>query len=65
MPYHKDQEKETSVVWTCGKDGGRKTANCSLKWPRVWKETRRGRKRKEKQREEKEDFDGQCQGRPE
>ena len=41
------------MVWTCGR---RKTTNDGFTW------TRGG---KEKQREAKEDLDGQCQGRPE
>ena len=49
-----DQEKETHVIWTCGTDGGRKTINHGFTWKRGWKE---------KQREAKEDLDGQCQGR--
>src|SRR6218665_3387893 len=52
----KDQEKETTVVWTRGKDGGEKTTKCSFT------RTCRG---KEKQRETEEDLDGQCQGRSE
>jgi len=49
-------EKETSVVWTCGMDGGRKTTNRSFTGTRGWKE---------KQREAKKDLDGQCQRRSE
>ena len=52
----KDQEKETTVVWTRGKDGGEKITKCSFTW------TCRG---KEKQRETVEDLDGPCQGRSE
>src|SRR6218665_996183 len=52
----KDQEKETTVVWTRGTDGGEKTTKCSFTW------TCRG---KEEQREAEEDLDGQCQGKPE
>src|SRR6218665_3750300 len=47
-------KKRTPVVWTCGADGGGKTTNCSFTWTCGWKE---------KQREAKEDLDGQCQGR--
>ena len=38
------------VVWTCGTDGRRKTTNRGFTWPRG---------EKEKQREAKEDLDGQ------
>ena len=44
------------MVWTRGKDGGKKITKYSFTW------TCRG---KEKQRETEEDLDGQCQGRPE
>ena len=45
-----------AYLTTCGTDGGRKTTNCGITWTRG---------KNEKQREAKEDLDGQCQGRPE
>src|SRR6218665_3059695 len=43
--YTKDQEKETTVVWTRGTDGGEKTTKWSFAWTGRQKKNR-GRQRK-------------------
>ena len=39
------------MVWTCGKDGRKKTTKCSTAW---------ACERRKKQRKIKEEMDGQC-----
>src|SRR6218665_824067 len=42
----KDQGKETTVVWTLGKDGGEKITKCSFTWTCREGKRSRGRQRK-------------------
>ena len=47
----KIKRKNTYVVWTCEKDGRKKTTKCSTAW---------ACKRRKKQRKTEEEMDGQC-----
>ena len=44
-------KRKTYMVWTCGKDGRKKTTKCSTAW---------ACERRKMQRKTKEETDGQC-----